>query len=89
MLVDDGVTGILVEPNNATALAHALLAALADPARLMKLGEAGRQLVAREYTWPRQVKRTRIMLEALAGDPLGAALEPVTEAGETNASAAK
>ena len=26
--------------------------------------------MAREYTWPRQVKRTRIMLEALAGDPL-------------------
>ena len=68
-LVDDGVTGILVEPNNATALAHALRAALADPARLMRLGEAGRQLVAREYTWPRQVERARILLEALAGDP--------------------
>jgi glycosyltransferase involved in cell wall biosynthesis len=64
-LVDDGVTGLLVEPNNAGALAECLHAALADPVYLAVLGEAGRQLVAREYTWPRQVERTRVVLEAL------------------------
>lgn len=68
-LVDDGETGILVEPNNADALARALRAALVDPARLKRLGEAGRQLVAREYTWPRQVERMRAILEAVAADP--------------------
>lgn len=64
-LVDDGVTGLLVEPNNAVALAQVLRAALADPARLMALGEAGRQLVAREYTWPFQVQRMRTVLESM------------------------
>ena len=62
-LVHDGVTGLLVEPNNATALAQALRTGLADPARLMALGEAGRQLVAGEYTWPFQVERMRAVLE--------------------------
>jgi glycosyltransferase involved in cell wall biosynthesis len=68
-LVDDGETGILVQPNDADALARALQAALADPSRLTRLGEAGRQLVAREYTWPRQVERTRAMLEAVVAAP--------------------
>lgn len=65
-LVDDGVTGLLVTSNDAGALAKCLHAALADPAHLATLGEAGRQLVAREYTWPRQVERTRAVLETLA-----------------------
>jgi glycosyltransferase involved in cell wall biosynthesis len=61
-LVDDGVTGLLVAPNNANALAQALRGTLDDPARLLALGEAGRDLVAREYTWPRQVERTLAVL---------------------------
>ena len=64
-LVDDGVTGLLVQPNDAGALAKCLHAAMADPARLAALGEAGRQLVAQEYTWPRQVDRTLAALEKL------------------------
>ena len=67
-LVNDGVTGILVAPGNATALAHTLRNGLADQALLMTLGEAGRQLVAREYTWPRQVERTRAVLKAVVDD---------------------
>lgn len=68
-LVEDGVTGVLVESGSPTALAEALRSALDDPARLLALGEAGRQLVAREYTWPRQVARTLAVLEALTADP--------------------
>lgn len=64
-LVQDGVTGMLVEPNNAVALAHRLRAAMADPGYLVVLGEAGRQLVAREYTWPMQLRRTRAVFENL------------------------
>jgi glycosyltransferase involved in cell wall biosynthesis len=64
-LVDDGITGLLVQPNDAGALAKCLHAAVADPARLAALGEAGRQLVAQEYTWPRQVDRTLAALEKL------------------------
>ena len=64
-LVDDGVTGVLVEPNNASALAECLRETLADPVRLTALAEAGRQLVMREYTWPRQVERTMAILKGL------------------------
>jgi glycosyltransferase involved in cell wall biosynthesis len=71
-LVNDGVTGILVEPGHAAALARALRDGLADQARLAALGEAGRQLVAREYTWPRQAERTCEFLKAVvAGSPVG------------------
>lgn len=63
--MNDGVNGLHVEPNNASALAQALRAALSDETRLMALGEAGRQMVEREYTWTRQVERTRGVLEAL------------------------
>ncbi len=72
-LVDDGVTGLLVAPGNPNALAQALRGALNDPAKLLALGEAGRHLVAREYTWPRQVERTLALLRAVVGD-LGPAL---------------
>jgi glycosyltransferase involved in cell wall biosynthesis len=61
-LVEEGMTGLLVEPNNPTALARALRSGLGDPARLQVLGEAGRQLVAREYMWPNQVERTLAVL---------------------------
>jgi glycosyltransferase involved in cell wall biosynthesis len=73
-LVEDGVTGILAEPANPTALAHALRDGLADEAHLLALGEAGRQLVLREYTWPLQAERTRAVLQAVVN---GVPVQPV------------
>jgi glycosyltransferase involved in cell wall biosynthesis len=64
-LVDDHKTGVLVAPNNATALAAAIHELLANPTEALAMGEAARQLVAQEYTWPRQVERTAQLLEAL------------------------
>jgi glycosyltransferase involved in cell wall biosynthesis len=68
-LVDDGVTGLLVAPGDANALAQALRKALSDPARLQALGEAGRQLAGREYLWPRQVERTLAVLGSVVTGP--------------------
>jgi glycosyltransferase involved in cell wall biosynthesis len=74
-LVVDGVTGILVEPANATALAHTLRDGLTDQARLLALGEAGRQLVSREYPWPLQAERSRAVLKAAVdGTPVNSSL---------------
>ncbi len=67
-LVTDGVTGLLVTPDNSARLAQAIRDGLGDPERLLALGEAGRQLVAREYTWPRQVERTLTVLRRLVAD---------------------
>jgi glycosyltransferase involved in cell wall biosynthesis len=40
--VNEGVTGWIIEPNNAQALAECLSAAINDPVRLQQMGEAGR-----------------------------------------------
>jgi glycosyltransferase involved in cell wall biosynthesis len=40
-LIQDGVTGALVAPDSAGALAQALAALIADPARRIALGAAG------------------------------------------------
>ena len=42
-LVDDGVTGILVPPNDPAALAQALRELVADPERRRQMGKAGRR----------------------------------------------
>ena len=46
-IVDDGVTGLLVPPGDAAALADAIAGLCADPERLATMGRAGRERVAR------------------------------------------
>lgn len=48
--VTDGVDGLLVDPVNTGALAHAITSLLDDPARRAALADAGRAS-ARRYTW--------------------------------------
>jgi glycosyltransferase involved in cell wall biosynthesis len=42
-VVDDGITGLLVKPGDASALAKALLALLTDPERRGRMGKLGRE----------------------------------------------
>ena len=49
--VQQGVTGWLVPPGDADDLARALAAALSNRARLPAMGEAGRALVERKFSW--------------------------------------
>lgn len=50
--VQQGVTGWLVPPGDAGALARAIASALSNRARLPAMGEAGRALVERKFSWP-------------------------------------
>jgi alpha-maltose-1-phosphate synthase len=50
-VVDDGVTGLLVPPDDPPALAEALNAVLRDPGRARSLGEAGRARAVGEFSW--------------------------------------
>lgn len=49
--VRPGLNGWLVPPGDASALAAAISGALADPSRLAPMGDAGRAIVEREFSW--------------------------------------
>lgn len=56
-VVDDNVTGMLVEPENPRALAAAVIKLLKNEKLRKSMGEAGRKLVEREYSTERMVER--------------------------------
>jgi glycosyltransferase involved in cell wall biosynthesis len=50
-IVEDGVTGVLVPPGDAAALAAALRRVLDEPGLARKLGEAGRRRLHEQFSW--------------------------------------
>jgi glycosyltransferase involved in cell wall biosynthesis len=56
--VADGVTGVLVPPRDPDALAAALRALLADPARRAAMGRAGRRRALACFGWERIAEAT-------------------------------
>jgi glycosyltransferase involved in cell wall biosynthesis len=56
-VVEDGVTGFVVPPNDSAALARAVLRLRDDPDEARRLGEAARRRVLERFTWPRVVQR--------------------------------
>ncbi|WP_237758089.1 glycosyltransferase [Anaeromyxobacter sp. PSR-1] len=65
-IVADGETGLLVPPRDPAALAAALGALLADPARARAMGAAGRARAAARFGWTRAAAR---MLDVLRPAP--------------------
>jgi glycosyltransferase involved in cell wall biosynthesis len=66
--VRDGVTGRLVPPGDAAALAAAVVEALASPGLAARWGDAGRERWRREFTAARMVRETSAVYdELLAG----------------------
>jgi glycosyltransferase involved in cell wall biosynthesis len=66
-LVTDGVTGLLVPPGDPAALAAALRRLLDDPALARRLGEAGRERVARDFSERSMTDRVLEIYEEAAG----------------------
>ena len=64
-LIDDGVTGYLVPPHDASALAVKLTAVLADKPGRTRVAENASKLVATHYTWERQADVMQTILEAV------------------------
>ncbi len=72
----DGETGLLVEPNDPSALALAIGRLLDDPDLREQLGRAGRERILHRFTWQVTAKGTADCYTAvLAGKPLPGAPE--------------
>jgi glycosyltransferase involved in cell wall biosynthesis len=56
-LIEDGRTGLLVEPESPLVLARALEALIADPERRRALGDAGRRRVAEKFALQPNLER--------------------------------
>ena len=69
-LVEDGLTGVLVPSENATALADALEGLFRDPARRARFGDAGRERAEREFTLARMVREYEDLYLRLAAKKL-------------------
>ena len=67
-LIMDGVTGRLVPPADAAALAGALAPLIRDPAMARAMGARGRARAESEYSLGRWVERTRALYHRVAAD---------------------
>ncbi len=64
-LVAEGVTGLLVPPDDPVALADALNSLLRDPARAAAMGQAGRSRAVEEFSWDAIAAQTAALYAAL------------------------
>jgi glycosyltransferase involved in cell wall biosynthesis len=65
-LLKDGETGLIVTDGDVAALADAIVRILGDPALAKRLGEAGRDQIARDYSWPPLAKLVEEVYEKVA-----------------------
>ena len=65
-VVTDAVTGLLVEPGDASQLFDALATLVAEPERARALGRAARDQVLAEYDWDRTGPALNALLERIA-----------------------
>jgi len=63
--IADGETGFLVPPRDPQALADCLYQLLMEPERCLRLGQAARLRVEREFTWETVAKRTSALYESV------------------------
>src|SRR2546422_11717840 len=56
-IVEDGVSGLLVPPGDAAALAAAVRRLRDDPDLARRLGEGGRRRLRERFNWPAIVRR--------------------------------
>ena len=56
-IIEDGVTGFLVPPNNPVALRERIQQVLDDPFEAREIAERGREMVLQRFTWDAVARR--------------------------------
>jgi len=87
-LVEDGVTGEIVAPGDATAMADAIVRLLDEPQRREALGDAGRNRAVANFTPEKTLKATLKIYASVAGlKETGAQADSERRSAETSATA--
>lgn len=63
-VIDDGRNGLLVPAGDAAKLAHAVCAALEDPASMRRMAQAGRDTIVEKFTWERLMGEVEVAMGA-------------------------
>ncbi len=66
-VVADGLTGVLVPPDDDAAYAGAIAAMLADPAQAVAMGQAARARVSERHSFPVAAGRLDVLLHGVVG----------------------
>lgn len=77
--VEDGVTGILVPPNDPAALEEAILSLMRDPERRVRMARAGRERALDVFGLDAYVARTRALYEELLGSSSHLEAQPTSK----------
>ena len=62
-IVEDGVSGVIVPPGDATALAKAVVTLVQDPDRCREMGQAGARRIRERFSWRRTADETFALYE--------------------------
>jgi glycosyltransferase involved in cell wall biosynthesis len=76
-VVEDGVTGILVPPADARALAEAMDNLMKDANLRQRMGQAGRQRILEKFNWRKAALQTEAVYQRLCEPSLSAASAPL------------
>jgi glycosyltransferase involved in cell wall biosynthesis len=64
-LIENDQTGLLIEPQNAAAIAEAITALLSDPDKARRLSQAVREQIDKDYSAEKITLKTREILEQI------------------------
>lgn len=79
-IIEDGVTGWLVEPDDERALSDAIVAALADPGERRRRGRRARRAAEERFSWPAIAGRLALLFDEVADVADGRLATPGTAA---------
>lgn len=66
-IIQDGLTGILVEPGNARELAEGIMLLLRDREKRLEMGQAAKELVFREFSLEKMVRQIEGLYDRMGG----------------------